>query len=48
MAVLDILRTLDGISPLDAFLVFSESICWETSHGLTWVNPKDGKFLLLL
>ena len=39
---LDILRTFDGILPLDDFLLFSTSISSEFSHGLKWVNPKDG------
>ena len=43
MAFLDILKTFDGIPPLDAILVFSALICLEISYGLTWVNPKDGK-----
>ena len=43
MAFLDILRTFDCIPLLDAFLLFSASNCSEISHGLTWINRKDGK-----
>ena len=48
MAFFDILRTFDCIPPLDAFLVFSASICLEISNGLTWVDPKDGNFPFFL
>ena len=43
MALLDIFKTFDGMVPLDAVLVSSASICSEISHGITYVNLKDGK-----
>ena len=46
MVFLNILKTLDGIPPLDATLVFSASICSYISNELTWVNPNDGKFFV--
>ena len=48
MAFLDILMTFDGIPSLDAFLVFSATVCSKISQGLAWVYPKDGNILLFL